>query len=500
MNLDKFLSAVESGDTQTVTNGLRQKPLLINLQNAKGNTALHKAAEEDNVSMIDTLINLGAKDSVSIKNFYGNTPLCVWAEKGTNFYSLRSLLNAKSKTEEENNFHDTALHILMNRADFVKDGKHSKISLVELILNNSDEKILKKKNNYGKTVLHLASKTNSGKPLMKMILEKPEKLDTEYLDAQDQKGLTPLHEAIYSGDPEVVELLIEKGCLTHLCDLKQKSVLHFAANCNNTSWAMVRNFLWCKKDLEGKPHFLVNLTDDEKYTPLHYAVKKQNVDLVMMLLSDAVGGASSINSKTNDGKTPLKLVTELDKINFHILEALLKASASPSIGDQKGETPLHRAVFRCDEKAASMLIEATLEKDVNAKNNFGHTALYLSAIRENFFLFSKLIKKKASVTMTDSLGQNILHLILRPTFENIPFLKNVLGLGDGIKPALEMPDKDGYRPLHRAVLTGRIEVVKCFVGLVDLNSVTAEGDTALHLASRKERSDIITLLEQNGAN
>lgn len=68
---------------------------------------------------------------------------------------------------------------------------------------------------------------------------------------------------------------------------------------------------------------------------------------------------------------------------------------------------------------------------------------------------------------------------------------------------LNIADKRGATPLHRAASKGNLEIVRLFLESLDHININAKdicGSTPLHLACEEDRQDVAKLLVQHGAD
>jgi ankyrin repeat protein len=104
--LGQFHKAIQSGEIEAVENFLSSSSTLINAQNENGQTALHLAA--DNVEMTSLLLAHGAK--VDIEDHDGHTAL-VDAIIYRNIHTLKQLLKAGANPLGGKHTRDHALNI-----------------------------------------------------------------------------------------------------------------------------------------------------------------------------------------------------------------------------------------------------------------------------------------------------------------------------------------------------------------------------------------------------
>jgi ankyrin repeat protein len=126
------------------------------------------------------------------------------------------------------------------------------------------------------------------------------------IDAINNKGMTSLHFAVYSGNLDVVQLLIENGAKVEMKSYREYTTpLHIACQ---------RNFKDIAKLLieNGAD---VNAGNILKRTPLHMAAENGRVDLGELLIRANV----NVNSMDHHGWTPLHVAEYFGHRNFQEL-------------------------------------------------------------------------------------------------------------------------------------------------------------------------------------
>jgi ankyrin repeat protein len=264
------------------------------------------------------------------------------------------------------------------------------------------------------------------------------------VNAESQRGSTPLHEAASSGHKEIAELLIANG-----------------AN--------------------------VNARNNYKWTPLHYAAVRSDKEIIELLIAEG----ADVNAKDDiDWYTPLDYAEEysdpfLGNVNTGIADLLRKHGGKT--GEELPSLTLSEAAYRGDlQEVRDFLANGA---DVNAKDVSGLTPLHFSANKETAEL---LIANGADVNAKDDDGVTPLHWA--ETKEIVELL--IAGGAD--------VNARGWRnatPLHSAVYGGHKEIVEqLIIEGADMNAKDDDGVTPLHWAAYWGHKEIVELLIAEGVD
>jgi len=142
------------------------------------------------------------------------------------------------------------------------------------------------------------------------------------------------------GNPEIVQMLLDKGANLGIQDNDGWTALHWAVRKNNPE--IVQILL----DNGANP----NIQDNYGYTPLIRPAINNKQEIVQILLNK---GANP-DIQDDDGWTPLHCAAKYN--NLEIVQLLLNVKANPDIPDRDGWTPLNWAVRNKNLKIIKILL------------------------------------------------------------------------------------------------------------------------------------------------
>ncbi|XP_065346711.1 uncharacterized protein LOC135943972 [Cloeon dipterum] len=461
---------------------LNTKILSMNRQDKDGRTALHYAAGEGNLGIVQKMLN--QKADVSLKDHNGWTALH-YAILSRHQELVQKLLESGAKIDSKTTRGETALHLTAYKG-------YTELSR-KLIECGAD---VNSKNKHGLTCVNIAT-VNRNLDLLEVLLVNNADVNAEY----QFLGNTPLHHAALENYPEIVEKLVDYGADVNLQDKKGWTALHFAARyCpeliqklldhgsdltsnEQQEWralniAAERNQQLSQKLLDHGAD--VNLKEQYGWTALHFAAR-YNPELIQKLLEHG----ADVNLKTKHGWTALHFAA-----NFfpEMSQKLLNHDADINSKDNDGLTPLHEAA-RYNPELIQMLLDHGA--GVNLADNDGWTALHYAA-RYNPKLSQKLLDHGAGVNLADKDGWTALHFAAR---YNPELIQKLLDNG----AAVSSKEQDGWTALHFAARYNPEFIDKLLDNGADVNSKEQDGWTALHFVARYNPEFIEKLLD-NGAD
>ncbi|XP_070175862.1 ankyrin-3-like [Littorina saxatilis] len=410
----------------------------VNTADSSGNTPLHDAAAAGHPEIARVLIQHGAE--LNKTNTSGLTAIHLAIQQDRND-TVQLLLDQDASCHVKDSSGCTPLILAC---------KHARKQAVFLLLEK-DSSLVNEEDWAGRTALHEACSTGNA-DIVHLLLTQ-----THYIDvrSQDDSGRTALHTACMTGKEEAVRLLLNKSqddCVNHQ-DVYDRTALHEACKAGN---AKVVSLLLEKDQVTD-----IAIQDEQGCTALHEACKAGNAEIVSLLLHQ-------------DQDTDI------------------------AIQDEYGYTALHEACRSGSIKVVQLLL--TVNADIiNITDHDGYAALHLAAVgkrREHEQIVGTLLQHgKVNVNLKNGEGYTALHLAIIFNLQNI--MKKLLA--DKLVN-VNVEDNQGNTPLHFAVYhtdTYATRLLRESRKNVDLDIRNADGMTALDLANKFGRTDIVhTILDK----
>ena len=205
----------------------------------------------------------------------------------------------------------------------------------------------KDENNDNSTVLHISVFKKSYK-ITKIIIEYCRLYQKEYefinfINCQNNKGVTALHYASFSGNIKIIDLLIKNNAELNATTKRGLNIIHYSAQGNKPNSLM---YFYLKTKDRNYIKELIKGKDDGGSTPLHWAAYSNSEDVLMYLINlnifkDENEKQDFIDRQDNQEYTPLHL--SVSSKSRRIVMKLLQSGANADIKDQKNKTPLDLA-------------------------------------------------------------------------------------------------------------------------------------------------------------
>ncbi|GEM_PF-352148 len=262
------------------------------------------------------------------------------------------------------------------------------------------------------------------------------------------------------------------------------------------------------------------------YTPLHWGVVINDRELVFAALDAGTPVDEPVRSLESGsaewGSSALQLAAAAGQVGLAGL--LLDRGASVNMANDKGATPLHRAI----EHPAVVALLIDRGAHVNATDNRGRTPLHWAARYTEPGTVASLIDSGADIDAADHAGETPLHraamwgqdylmeavlaegaaVNARANFNTTPLHFAVRGRQPASLrllvdhgAALDARDEFGVTPLHDAARDGRLVLVRALLDAgADADTADNYGSTPLHVSARYGHEAVAAELIAHGVN
>ena len=393
-------------------------------------TALHHAAANNRMDVVNFLLEIGVKDEcLRCDGFF------YWLNSKHRFPSSTILLRPP--------FKDYCSHIWIIDNDVIKicidyekkwpDETKKLYDDIHLIFCHS--------------ALHAAVAGGHDKVVTRLLSE-----NHNALNCHDYSGRTPLHEAVRKNDSTIVNILLDK----HPQMVKYE--------CKH--WQEVNKTLLSSEELAEYSADVCHCG----YTPLHLAARYGHLEVAILLIrkdarlderdwtgatpvhvaachnhANLIGG--NLNIKTSNGSTPLHSAAACGAVE--IIDYLLYKKASLTATDNYGLTALHYSIHNIRFRSLDDLIAP---RKAHLSGFFVHDNRYISVDGLRWLdTLVKLLHRGSNVDAVDVDGQTALHIAAH------------YGLADAVNvllqmnASMEMKDKNGKTPMEVAFENAPVE-------------------------------------------
>ena len=445
-----------------------------------GNSPLHIACINNDIQMTKVVAELECDPNLT--NNDGDTPLHLACKSGS-LQLAQLLLEMNCDTKIKNNLGITALMMAFNR---------SYLEIVELLIKNTPETMLSVNVKWlldngvnpffltkiclyhSKSILHILCGEGGDLDVLKLFAGS----GCDY-QPRDDKGLTPLHYACYSGNLDIVKYLVnELSCNPSVKTMNNEMALHLAC----ISHAKETVVLELVTYLMSGANCDCNEVNSDSYSPLMLLLKmklpRNRVAQFLILQCSC-----DLSIQTSCGETALHLACAVG--NTEIVKTIVLVGCDPCVEDNSGMTPLLMACIHEHRDIVNIFLKA---------KEYGiHTMLnLLEMVSDNFEMASDLVN--AMCTKQDGEGNTQLHVVC--TSDNIKLARLIAKE----KYCLNMKNNKGDTPLHIACRNGNTELVTLLLSIQDCHSAVnvrnCDGDTPIHLAGRNGKLSIVEMLQK----
>ena len=296
----------------------------------------------------------------------------------------------------------------------------------------------------------------------------------------DSSGRTLLANAAYSGNLDVVNLLITRRANMEVEDNHGQTPLTLAARQGHTK---VVN---CLIGFEAN----INHTDRDGWTALRSAAWGGHSEVVSALLY----AGAKVDCADADGRTALRAAAWGG--HEDIVLNLLQHGAEVNKADNEGRTALIAAAYMGHREIVEHLLEHGAEvnhEDVDGRTALSVAALCVPASKGHASVVSLLIDRRAEV---DHCDKDCMTPLLVAAYEGHVDVVDLLLEGGA---DVDHTDKNGRTPLLAAASMGHASVVNTllFWGAA-VDSIDSEGRTVLSIASAQGNVEVVRTLLDRG--
>ena len=415
-----------------------------------GYSALTLASYKGHSEIVKFLVSKGAK--LEHKDSYGFTALNLAAQKGhTDIVEI--LVTAGAKLEHEDTFGFTAL-------TWAADKGHSDI--VKILLTAGAK--LEQENGRGSKALTLAAQKGHN-DIVKILVTAGAEFEQKNIDLSEA-----LTEAADRGHTDVVKFLVTAGAkLEHKNDNGFTALTVVAVKGHSD---IVKILVTAGAKLEHQTEY--------GFTALTWASQKGHSDIVKILVT----AGAELDHQTEYGSTALTEAS--NEGHSDIVKILVTAGAKLEHKDDNGFTALTLAAKKGHSDIMKFLL--SIGADKFTKNNAGQTPVDVATKSETLF-------DDYHETGDDKVDKLLIRAVREKNF-NIAVI--LISQGASIN---KLDIKSQQNLLYSAASLGVVSVTQnALLKGAQINSKFEKNQTALHIASQYENTEIVKFLLSVGAD
>ncbi|KAM4688925.1 transient receptor potential cation channel subfamily A member 1 [Discoglossus pictus] len=232
--------------------------------------------------------------------------------------------------------------------------------------------------------------------------------------------------------------------------------------------------------------------DGMNATALHHAAKNGHLELILMIINESAGEV--LNATDASGKTPLQWAVHKNQINC--VKLLLSRGADPNILNMYRLSALHIAIqLHYNTIVEELILHSTT--NINLEGDLGNTPIMQACYKDNPEALLMLCNHGAKLCKRNKLGCFPIHMTAFSG--SIKCMDIVLKKGEengfAIEDHINFTDNEKSSPLHVAVQNGGLEIVKACISYgakVDLKQ--CDNATALHFAATQGATEIVKFM------
>ncbi|XP_018417833.1 PREDICTED: transient receptor potential cation channel subfamily A member 1 [Nanorana parkeri] len=312
------------------------------------------------------------------------------------------------------------------------------------------------------------------------------------LMARNELEATPLHYAAKHGYLEIVFMIVNEGTdeVLNAQDGKGGTALH---------WAVVKNQVDSVRILLSRGAD-PNLLNFYRLAPLHLAIQLHHNSIVEELLNHST---TNNNLEGDLGNTPI--MTACYKDNSEALILLLKHGAKLCKRNKIGCFPIHMTAFAGSLKCMDLVLKKgeefgfSIEEHINFTDNEKSSPLHVAVQNGGLEIVKACIEYGAKIDLKQNDNATALHFASTQGATEI--VKFMVSSYTGDKNIIDLPDGNNETPLHKSCLFDHVDLAEYLLSMgANIDSVDNEFRTPLMLATSCSAWKIVNLLLEKGAN
>lgn len=430
-------------------------------------TPLHRAAEQGRTDLIEALVQQGLDPNA--RDSDGKTPLHLATAAG-HVSAMQALIAQGANPTARDNDIVTPLHIAAEKGnlpvlDYLMTLHEVRISINQYAAYQT-----------GFTPVMAAAAHNHTEVIERLVAHGAD------LNKTDNQNRHSLFIAVETGKVDAVRKLIALGADASrdvLSNSNKSPMMHWV---NDNHYGEILGMI-------VGAGANINATDSNNQTALHRAcdyMRHEQIKCLLQLGADA-------NAVNNHGQRPIDEL--MDNYGYRnndmpeTIDALLRAGADAGISPSPlvQRAPLHIAAEAGHVQSVRMLIKKGAPVDVPERSSTHMTPLLMAAENGNLQIVEMLLEAHANIEKTDSEKRNALHLAAKSGHMHV-----CQYLLDKTSLHINTPDADGMTPLHHACAREKTLVIKMLIERgADIYAEDKNGDTPLHRAMKDRGDDTI---------
>lgn len=447
----------------------------IMYRSISGKTPLHYAAMYNQTGIAKYLIKessvYGAKNVLQAKDTDGKTPLHDACSNG-NYETADLLLKNGAFVDSVDSNGRTPLLMEIPPA--------SQMQIYKLLVLKKAS--VRHKDNYGDTVLHIATKLNSSTDVIAYLVR-----CGATLSERNKDGNTPLAIAVANQNIRHIMFYADSGAPIHAQNQDGYSPLTLVLSMEHRQTKTGKVIELLSALINSKN---IATTDSMGNNPVHLAILSNST---LPVIKYCVLAGPDINARNKDGDTALLIAAKMNNMNAGLF--LLESGADMFITNTKDESPLKLAFLNPE------IEKWILTKDrIEASDVMGNRPLHYAASWKMDDAVNKLVAKKVKVNAKNLSGETPLFSASRADSPSTIEILVKSGAAVNSKNP-DSRDSIGNTPVHCAVLARTLNSIEKLSELgVDLNARNMTGKTALSLACQEQNAQVVSLLLKCGAD